>query len=207
MNRIKVQPIIVFTYFCYSLYYVKEVKKLNDLQTPSKIIELNLQQVAKTSLIWTIGFSVLLLLGNSLVHQDFSYDFSWLGLLLFITGYIFLIVLHEVTHLIGFVVFGKVPWRSLDYGFNLKLGIAYATTNKAVQNKAIRKVLILPFWVTGVLPSIIAIAINSPLLALLGAWLIAGAAGDFAMIKELRKVNDSAWIKDDPALPKLYVFE
>lgn len=178
-----------------------------DLHTPTKIIELDIQQIGKTSLIWTIGFSVLLLLVNGLVHQDFSFDFSWLGLLLFITGYIVLIFLHEVSHLIGFVVFAKVPWRSLDYGFNLKLGIAYATTSEAVQNKAIRKVLVLPFWITGVLPAVIAIAIDSPLLALLGAWLIAGAAGDFAMIKELRKVNDTAWIKDDPELPKLYIFE
>ncbi|WP_075619694.1 DUF3267 domain-containing protein [Paenisporosarcina indica] len=180
---------------------------MNDLQTPTKIIELDLQQVGKTSLIWTIGFSVLLLLLNSLVHQDFSFDLSWIGLLLFIAGYIVLIVLHEAAHLIGFVTFARVPWSSLEYGFNLKLGIAYATTSEAVQNKAMRKVLILPFWVTGVLPAVIAIAINSPLLALLGAWLIAGAAGDFAMIKELRKVNDSAWIKDDPELPKLYIFE
>lgn len=174
---------------------------------PTKIIELDIQQIGKTSLILTIILSVLLVFLNSVVHQDFSYNVSWFGLLLFLVGYIVLIVLHEVTHLIGFGVFGKVPWRSLDYGFNLKLGVAYATTNEAVRTKAMRKVLILPFWATGVLPAVIAIAINSPLLALLAAWLIAGAAGDFAMIKELRSVDDDAWIKDDPELPKLYVFE
>jgi len=180
---------------------------MDALHTPSKIIDLNLQQVAKTSLIWTISFSVLLLLVTSLVHQDFSYDISWLGLFLFIVGYIVFIVLHEIAHLVGFVLFAKVPWRSLDYGVNLKMGIAYATTSEPVRNKAMRKVLVLPFWMTGVLPAVIAIAINSPLLALIGAWLIAGAAGDFAMIKELRNVHDDAWIKDDPELPKLYVFE
>ena len=180
---------------------------MNDLQTPTKVIDLNIQQVGKTSLVWTIIFSVLLLLVNSLVHLDFSFSISWIGLLLFITGYMLFIVLHEIFHLIGFVIFAKVPWRSLDYGFNLKLGVAYATTSEAVQNKAMKKVLILPFWTTGVLPALVAIAINSPLLALLAAWLMAGAAGDFAMIKELRHVNDNAWIKDDPELPKLYVFE
>ena len=180
---------------------------MDALHTPTKDIDINIQQVGKTSLIWTISFSVLLLSVNSLVHQDFSYDISWIGLFLFIAGYIVFIILHEAAHLIGFVLFAKVPWHSLDYGFNLKLGIAYATTSKPVQNKAMRKVLILPFWMTGVLPAVIAIAINSPLLALLGAWLIAGAAGDFAMIKELRNVHDEAWVMDDPELPKLYVFE
>jgi len=180
---------------------------MKDWSNPIKIIELNIQQIGKTSLKLTIVLSVLLLILNSIVHQDFSYNVSWFGLLLFLLGYLVLIILHEVTHLIGFVVFGKVPWRSLNYGFNLKLGVAYATTNEAVRTKAMRKVLILPFWATGALPAVIAIAINSPLLALLAALLIAGAAGDFAMIKELRSVDDDAWIKDDPELPKLYVFE
>lgn len=180
---------------------------MQQLNTPTKIIDLNIQQIAKTSLILTIVLSISLLLLNSAVHRDFTVDFSWLGLFLFVVGYIVLIVLHEASHLIGFVLFAKVPWRSLDFGINLQLGVAYATTSEAVQNKAMRKVLILPFWTTGVLPAVIAISINSPLLALLSAWLIAGAVGDFTMIRELRTVDDDAWIKDDPELPKLYIFE
>lgn len=180
---------------------------MQDWTNPTKIIDLNIQQIAKTSLISTIVLSLVLLILNSAIHQDFSFNFSWLGLTLFLVGYIVLIVLHEASHLIGFVLFAKVPWRSLDYGINMQLGVAYATTSEAVQNKAMRKVLILPFWTTGVLPAVIAISINSPLLALLSAWLLAGAVGDFSMIKELRSVDDDAWIKDDPELPKLYIFE
>ncbi|MGE6486674.1 DUF3267 domain-containing protein [Paenisporosarcina sp. NPDC076898] len=180
---------------------------MKDLNTPTKIIDLDIQKIGKTSLVLTVVLSVGLLLLNSIVHQDFSYQPSWLGLCLFGFGYILFIVMHEAAHLIGFVLFGKVPWRSLDYGFNLKLGVAYATTTEPVLNKAMKRVLILPFWITGVLPAVIAIFINSPLLALLGAWLIAGAAGDFAMIKELRTVRNDAWIKDDPERPKLFVFE
>lgn len=180
---------------------------MKELNTPTKIIDLDIQKIAKASIVLTGVLSVTLLLVTSIVHQDFSYDFSWLGLLLFLIGYAVLIVLHEAAHLIGFVLFAKVPWRSLDYGFNLKLGVAYATTTEPVQNKAMKKVLILPFWTTGVFPAVLGIFINSPLLVLLGAWLIAGAAGDFAMIKELRTVRDDAWIKDDPERPKLYVYE
>lgn len=180
---------------------------MKEWNNPSKVIELNIQQIGKASMILTIILSVLLLLLNSIVHQDFYFKISWFGLLLFVVGYIVLIVMHELSHLIGFVLFAKVPWSSLTFGVNLKLGVAYATTTEAVQNKAMRAVLILPFWITGVLPAIIAISLNSPLLALLAAWLIAGAVGDFAMIKELRMVDDDAWIKDDPEYPKLFVFE
>ncbi len=178
-----------------------------DWNNPTKIIELDLQQIGKTNLLWTISLSVLLLLGNSIVHQDFSVEMSWLGFLFFIIGYTLLIIMHEVVHLIGFIVFAKVSWRSLEFGINLKLGVAYATTKEPVQNKALRNVLILPFWLTGIFPAFVAISINSPLLALLSAWLIAGAAGDFAMIKELRTIHNDAWIRDDPELPKLYIFE
>jgi hypothetical protein len=47
--------------------------------------------------------------------------------------------------------------------------------------------------------------VESPSLVLLGAWLIAGAVGDFAMYKELRKFPIDVLIKDDPVKPKLYV--
>ena len=40
----------------------------------------------------------------------------------------------------------------------------------------------------------------------LAALLIGGAAGDFAMYKELRKLPDDWLVKDDPELPRLYVY-
>ncbi len=135
------------------------------------------------------------------------FNLSLINLVLFISGYIVLIVLHELSHLIGFVLFGKVPWSSLNYGVNLKLGIAYATTHEHLRNKAMKRVLLLPFWTTGVLPTVIGLWMNHSLLVLLGAFLIAGAVGDFAMYKELRKVSNNAFIKDDPEHPKLYVYD
>ena len=41
-------------------------------------------------------------------------------------------------------------------GVNFKLGIAYATTDKLMTNRAIRKALLLPFWMTGILPASLA---------------------------------------------------
>ena len=40
-------------------------------------------------------------------------------------------------------------------GVNLKLGVAYATTDKLMTNRAIRKALLLPFWTTGIVPALI----------------------------------------------------
>ena len=180
---------------------------MNPVDSPIKIIELDLQKIAWQSLRLTVFLSITLLVLNSAIHQQFDFSISWFHFVFFISGYIILIILHEVSHLIGFVLFGKVSWRSLEYGLNLKLGIAYATTNELLPNKAMKYALLLPFWLTGVLPTVIGLTLNHSTLVLLGAWLIAGAAGDFAMYKELRSLSDRCWIKDDPELPRLYVYE
>ncbi|WP_205961770.1 DUF3267 domain-containing protein [Psychrobacillus vulpis] len=169
------------------------------------IIEIDLKKVAWSSLIMTVVTSIFGLLFYVLLYNGFEITFSILDFLLFLIGYVLLIVLHESFHLIGFWFFGRVPWSSMDYGVNLKLGIAYATTSIPLPNHAMKKALLLPFWMTGVAPMFIGYIIQSPMFVLLGAWLIAGAAGDFAMYKELRKYPADVLIKDDPEKPKLYI--
>ena len=179
---------------------------LNKVSEPNKVITIDLPQVAKSSLIITAVSLVLLWAVHLLIAQNFSVAVSLWSVVLFIVGYIVLIVLHELFHLLGFRLFGNVPWKRMVVGVNLKLGIAYATTDKLMTNRAIRKALLLPFWTTGVIPAIIGLAIGNGLLISLSALLIGGAAGDFAMYKELRKLPDDWLVKDDPELPQLYVY-
>ena len=173
------------------------------------IIELDIHKLAKQNIIWTITLSILFLMINITLqpqHLDFSIGSSILSILYFSISYLVLIVLHEACHLIGFVIFGRVPFSSLSYGVDLQKGLAYATTTERISNSGMKKALLLPFWITGVIPTLIGFYVNSNLIILLGAFLIAGAIGDFAMYKELRKFPNNASIKDDPALPKLYVY-
>ncbi len=173
---------------------------------PHRIIELKIEEIAP-KLIW---LNVLLVAFSALAYQLFreplSFGFSMAGIVYFILGYLLLIVLHELFHLIGFVLFGRVPIRSLHCGINLQMGIAYATTDRPVKNRAMRAVLLLPFWMTAVVPSIIGFWIGDQVLVLLGALLAAGALGDFVMYRELRKEPDDAWVVDDPELPRLHVY-
>lgn len=171
------------------------------------IIEIDLKKVGWSSIIMTIVLSFVGMLIYTLLYNVFGFNFTLLDFLFFLIGYTVLIFLHECFHLIGFWLFGKVPWSSMNYGVNLKMGIAYATTSIPLPNHAMKKALLLPFWMTGVSPMIIGYLIGSPLLVILGAWLIGGAAGDFAMYKELRKYPSDVYIKDDPEKPKLYVLK
>lgn len=177
-----------------------------NLPEPTVVIEIDLPVVARKSLYIT-GISLLILLIiHFLLVGGLYFTFTFSTILFLILGYIVLIVLHEFFHLLGFRLFAKVPWKRMKVGVDLKLGIAYATTDKLMTNKAIRKALLLPFWVTGIVPAIIALYIESGILIILSALLIGGAAGDFAMYKELKKLPNDWLIKDDPELPKLHVY-
>lgn len=174
------------------------------------VIQLDLQKVIKQNIIWTVIVS-LLLIGLNFVFQpqklELSFDSIILSIILFSAYYILLITLHEAFHLLGFIIFGKAPIRSLSYGIDLKKGIAYATTTERLSNAAMKKALLLPFWATGVIPALIGFWLNNYTVILVGAFLIAGAVGDFAMYKKLRKFPNDAQIEDDPKEPKLYVYE
>ncbi|AWE09172.1 hypothetical protein DCE79_18320 [Lysinibacillus sp. 2017] len=169
-------------------------------------IALNMKKLARDNIIFTILLLILFILSNALIHQRFKANFSLWDLLLVFIGYCILIILHEVFHLIGFMLFGKVKYKELDYGVNFQLGVAYATTKKPLKNAAMKKALLLPFWTTGVIPTIIGFSIDNFTLVILGALLIAGAIGDFYMYKELKKFPNDATVKDDPKEPKLYVY-
>ena len=170
------------------------------------IIALNMKKIARDNIIFTIILLILFISMNALIHHRFSAEFSIWHILLVFIGYLLLIVLHEAFHLFGFMLFGKVKYKELDYGVNLALGVAYATTKKPLKNAAMKKALLLPFWTTGVIPTLIGFSIDNFILVILGALLIAGAIGDFYMYKELRNYPNDATVKDDPKEPKLYVY-
>lgn len=183
---------------------------MNPTHEPTHIVELNMNTVVKQMFYWTgISLAFLLIL-YLIIHRPFDVSISFFSTMkditLFSIGYIVLIVLHEFFHLFGFRIFSNVPWRKMKVGVNLKLGIAYATTSQLMTNRAIRKSLLLPFWLTGILPALIGIYIGSSLLLILSALLIGGAAGDFSMYRQLKKFPDDWLIQDHPSEPKLFLF-
>lgn len=186
---------------------------MEDLESrePDRVIELDLRRVMKQSLWLTGGSAVILYLAAFLVRRDLSVSLSLsgilIGFLLFAVGYVLLIVLHEACHLLGFRIFGGVPFKKMAYGVNLEMGIAYATTEIPLRNRPMRRALLLPLWLTGILPGIIGIWLDSHLLTLLSAFLIGGAAGDLEMNRQLKRLPDDWLIRDDPEKPQLYAFD
>lgn len=173
-------------------------------------IALNVQKLMRQNLIWSVVLVIALPLLNYIVQPRMYWDFSFWSTVgyigWFFVAYIMLIIAHEACHLIGFVVYGGVRWSSLSYGLDMEKGIAYATTSELVENHAMKKALLLPFWLTGVVPTVYGFYVDSYLWITVGALLLAGAVGDFAMYKALRKFPKDAVVKDDPQEPTLYIY-
>ena len=178
---------------------------MNGLPEPNEIVDVDLSTLAKKGIFLTVIPLGFLLLFHFMIEGFYIYLNAY-TILLFIVGYVVLIVLHEFFHLLGFRIFANVPWKRMKVGIDLKAGIAYATTDKLMTNRAIRKALLLPFWLTGILPALIGLYMGSGVLVVLSALLIGGAVGDFAMYNQLKKLPDDWLIKDDPQLPRLYVY-
>lgn len=179
---------------------------MNEEPIPNEVVDIELATVAKQGLYLTALSLFLLLIIHFILEEGFYFTISFFTVGLLFGGYILLVILHEFFHLFGFRLFANVPWKRMKVGVDFKMGIAYATTNQLMTNRAIRQALLLPFWLTGILPAIIGLYIGSGVLIILAALLIGGAAGDFAMYKQLRKLPDNWLVKDDPQLPRLYVF-
>lgn len=178
---------------------------MNGLPAPDEIVDVDLSTIAKKGICLTVIPLAILLLIHFII-EGLYFKFTGYTLLFLFGGYIFLVVLHEFFHLFGFRVFANVPWKRMKVGIDLKAGLAYATTDKLMTNRAIRRALLLPFWLTGILPALIGLYIGSGVLVILSALLIGGAVGDFIMYNQLKKLPDDWLIKDDPQLPRLYVY-
>lgn len=171
--------------------------------------ELNLEKLAKSGLKGTVILSILALALHYIINPLPSFSFSsfFLGMLLVAIYYVGLICLHELCHLIGFVVFCGTKLSSLKVGLNLKAGVAYATTTELMRNKDARKALLLPFWLTGVLPLVAGIYYDHFALTIVSAWLIVGALGDFSMYFKLKKMPKEIYVLDDSEKPKLHFYK
>ncbi|MFD6506960.1 MULTISPECIES: DUF3267 domain-containing protein [unclassified Bacillus (in: firmicutes)] len=150
-----------------------------------------------------IGISYL----HALFSGKFQFEITLPVMFLLIIGMIVLVCIHEAIHLIGFRYIGGVPWSELKWGVNWKLGVAYAHSKKEITVKQMKKVLMLPFLPTGILPIAIGLAMNVQAISFLGVLLTAGCIGDIALYQKVSKFPDDALVKDHPSKPQFTVYE
>lgn len=170
--------------------------------------EIDIIALAKPMLNYTFILTALVFVIHIFVNDlpIFTVSDFIFGILLFIIYYFCLIFLHEVSHLIGFLLFTSSTLSSLSIGINLKKQIAYATTTEFMTIKGARKSIMLPFWLTGILPLIAGIYFDHLPLTLVSASLLVGAIADIKMDRKLKTLDKDLYILDDATNPKFHIY-
>ncbi len=108
------------------------------------------------------------------------------------------IVVHELLHGLGWMLFGGVPRQAMRFGVKWKMLTPYAHSSESMPVRGYRWGILLPGLVLGLLPGVLALASGS--LALLGfaALFTLAAGGDFLMLWLLRAVPPQALARDHP---------
>lgn len=112
---------------------------------------------------------------------------------------ILLILLHEVVHAIAWKLASGLPWSSFKFGFSWKGLAPYCHATAPMNLQAYRIGTVMPAILTGLLPLIIAYAINSAPLILIGGVMISAAVGDAFVLWTLRAAPQNAQVLDHPS--------
>jgi hypothetical protein len=130
--------------------------------------------------------------------------FTWLHFLgLLVAG----IVVHELLHGLGWMVFGGVARADIEIGVKWKLLTPYAHTRARMATRAYRWAVLLPGLVLGMVPALLAIASGSVLLLTFGLAFTVAAGGDFLVLWLLRDVPAEAKVADHPTKAGSVVYE
>lgn len=109
------------------------------------------------------------------------------------------IVVHELLHGLGWMVFAGVPRSNIKIGVKWKVLTPFAHSSARMPIRGYRWGGFLPGLVLGILPSLLAIAIGSVGLIGFGFFFTITAGGDFLLLWLLRHVPGHAEVADHPS--------
>lgn len=106
--------------------------------------------------------------------------------------------LHEALHLLGYVVFGKAPWKALRVGILWKQLTPYAACTVPLPVRAYRRAIVLPGVALGLIPMLLGLLTRSTGLTLGGGFLLGAATGDLLILWLLRSTPSTHRVLDHP---------
>ena len=119
---------------------------------------------------------------------------------------LFIFLIHEVLHGVGFKIIGKVPWKNIKIGFNKKFMAPFCTCKDLVMTKRqYIAVMLLPNVVLSLLTLIIMIKSNNLFWAFISGYVIGSGAGDYLMVIEALKCPEGVKFKEHPKQAGLYI--
>ena len=160
-----------------------------------------------------LALPIILLLGAifSGIWQFETIIIGFLNLLespfLFLLFIIVGVFAHEYLHKIGWMIFGKMPSSTIEFGFQLKTLSPYAHATKPMEISGYRWGAALPFILLGIIPAIIGIIRGNPIYLLYGIIFILAAGGDLLILWITRFLKRGTKIEDHPTRAGCFVLE
>lgn len=126
------------------------------------------------------------------------FDSFFTNLLLFLLIFLLSVIVHELLHAIGFRLAGGVPFNRIKFGFSWAGLAPFAHCQEPLRASAYRISVMLPGLVLGVLPGLLGVALQRPLVILWASFMLIAAGGDAAVLWAVRKVPGTAKVLDHP---------
>ena len=119
-----------------------------------------------------------------------------------------LFIPHELIHGITWMIVAKCKWSDIKFGVMWKkFCTPYCHCKISMTVSQYRLALLMPFFVLGVLPTLLSLVVGSSLLLFYGILGIVGAMGDIMMAWLLRKESSIAKIYDHPSAAAFFLFD
>ncbi len=162
---------------------------------------LNLEEVMGRGGPWIAWMAIAVVVPYVAIHGlawPSSAGLFFARLFLFVVAYLVGVVIHELLHVVGMIIFGRVSLKSISYGHRLSEGVVYVHSKDPMSARAYRGVLMLPGIVTGLVPAIIGIVVGSFWITFYGWVMMASAVGDLAVLRLMRDVPPQVRVQDHP---------
>lgn len=140
-----------------------------------------------------------------LLWQGASFRISLPGLVILLVAFLLSIIVHELLHGLGWGLFCKQGFKSIRFGVMWKMLTPYCHCKEALSFWPYFCGGMLPFFILGLIPLIIALVIGSPLLLAFSFLSILGAGGDLTIMGMLMK-HRNALIVDHPSDCGFYAY-
>ena len=172
----------------------REVDSIQDHAVTEVILESQEMYSLCFLMFWISGMSVIGV--DALLQWAIEPRFPLADLWKLIGGLIALFVIHEALHGLAAMAWGKIPFRSLHFGINVRLMAFYCHADKPMTLSAYRAFALLPLITTT--PAAVLILSFDPAIwsVLLFCATFAGGAGDVMVYSRIRRYDNDIWIQD-----------
>jgi len=127
------------------------------------------------------------------------FELSLSGTLTLLLVFALSILVHELLHAVGFWLVGGAPLRQIHFGFSWAGLAPFAHCPVPLRASAYRLTVLLPGLVLGIIPGLLGVAMQLPLLVMWATLMLLAAGGDAAVLWAVRQVPGRRWVQDHPS--------